>query len=64
MTEILAAALATICYRIVIWRLHTTPGEPGSRERLHDTLLTMALFGAALMLITSALVRGIPKWLD
>ena len=64
MTEILGVTAAAVCYRLAIWRIHTTPGAAGSRERLMDTLLTMALFGAAAALGTAAVIRGIPKWLD
>ena len=64
MAEILGVAAACICYRLAVWRIHTTPGAPGSRERLMDTILTMALFAAATALGTAALIRGIPKWLD
>ena len=64
MTEILGVALAGICYRMAVWRIHTTPGRPGGRERLEDSVLTLALFTAAACLLTASLVRGIPKWFD
>ena len=45
-------------------RIYTTPGAPGSRERLNDTVLTMALFAAAFTLMTTALIHGVPKWFE
>ena len=64
MTEILAVAVAGICYRMALWRIYTTPGAPGSRERRNDTVLTMALFAAAFALMTTALIHGLPKWFE
>ena len=64
MTEILGVTAAAVCYRLAIWRMHTTPGAPGSRERLTDTVLTMGPFAAAAALGTAAVIHGIPKWLD